>query len=205
MKLYVARHGETDWNSEHRMQGWIDIPLNATGLLQAETLADRLQEAGIKPCRIYASPLIRARQTAAPMAERTGLTVTLLDGLKEIGFGEWEGLIYNDETSARDPEVYAAWRADRYRNAAPGGENCETVIGRLVPAMRRILDDGDGTVLVVMHGAVLKTLYFAVNGLDFSDFATVPVIGNGDYMEFDPAAVRRFVDRYAGMAEANGF
>lgn len=196
MKLYVARHGETDWNSEHRMQGWIDIPLNATGLGQAEALAGRLTEAGIKPERIYASPLTRARQTAAPVAERAGLTVTLLDGLKEIGFGEWEGLIYNDEIAARDPEIYAAWRADRYRNAAPGGENCRTVIDRLAPAMKRILDDGEGTVLIVMHGAVLKTLYFAVNGLDFKDFATVPVIGNGEYTEFDPEAVRRFADRY---------
>lgn len=197
MKLYVARHGETDWNSEHRMQGWIDIPLNAVGLEQAETLADRLTEAGIRPDRIYASPLTRARQTAAPMAERAGLPVILLDGLKEIGFGEWEGLIYNDEIAARDPDIYAAWRADRYHNAAPGGENCQTVIGRLVPAMKRILDDGDGTVLVVMHGAVLKTLYFAVNGLDFLQFASIPVIGNGDYMEFDPEAVARFVARYA--------
>lgn len=197
MKLYVARHGETDWNSEHRMQGWIDIPLNAVGLEQAETLAGRLTEAGIRPDRIYASPLTRARQTAAPMAERAGLPVILLDGLKEIGFGEWEGLIYNDEIAARDPDIYAAWRADRYHNAAPGGENCQTVIGRLVPAMKRILDDGDGTVLVVMHGAVLKTLYFAVNGLDFLQFASIPVIGNGDYMEFDPEAVARFVARYA--------
>ena len=197
MKLYVARHGETDWNSEHRMQGWIDIPLNAVGLEQAETLAGRLTEAGIRPDRIYASPLTRAGQTAAPMAERAGLPVILLDGLKEIGFGEWEGLIYNDEIAARDPDIYAAWRADRYHNAAPGGENCQTVIGRLVPAMKRILDDGDGTVLVVMHGAVLKTLYFAVNGLDFLQFASIPVIGNGDYMEFDPEAVARFVARYA--------
>lgn len=197
MKLYVARHGETDWNSEHRMQGWIDIPLNAVGLEQAETLAGRLTEAGIRPDRIYASPLTRAGQTAAPMAERAGLPVILLDGLKEIGFGEWEGLIYNDEIATRDPDIYAAWRADRYHNAAPGGENCQTVIGRLVPAMKRILDDGDGTVLVVMHGAVLKTLYFAVNGLDFLQFASIPVIGNGDYMEFDPEAVARFVARYA--------
>lgn len=196
MKLYVARHGETAWNTEHRMQGWVDVPLNETGLQQAEELKNRLAAAGIVPGRIYASTLMRAMQTAMPVATQYGLPVTQLDGLKEVGFGAWEGMIYNDEIRAYDPELYAAWRADRFHVSPPGGENCMTVIERLAPAMRRILDDGDGTVLVVMHGSVLKTLLFAVNDMPFEQFASVPVVGNGEFIELDCEAVRRFTERY---------
>ena len=195
-RLYFARHGETDWNVAFRMQGHTDIPLNATGLKQAEALAVHLEEAGIRPDRIYSSPLRRAMQTAQPTAERTGLPVTPLEGLMEICYGEWEGLRYDEEIRALDPAFHTLWLSNRYLYAPKGGETGQEALYRLAPAIRRVLEDGEGTALIVMHGAILKTMLFVLRGIPFSEFRDVPTIGNGEYMELDWAEAERFVREY---------
>jgi probable phosphoglycerate mutase len=94
LTLHLVRHGETDWNAEGRMQGSVDIPLNATGLGQAEAAADALADRPI--ATVIASDLSRARSTAAAIAARHGLEVVTDPRLRERDFGVVEGKLYVD-------------------------------------------------------------------------------------------------------------
>jgi probable phosphoglycerate mutase len=87
--LLLIRHGETDWNAEHRWQGHADVPLNARGRDQAKALAEELAPEGVDA--IYASDLSRARDTAEIVGERLGVPVVLDPDLREIDVGSWDG------------------------------------------------------------------------------------------------------------------
>lgn len=109
MNLYFVRHGQTDWNVEHRTQGWTDIPLNETGIKQAESLRDKLAQLGPKIDAVYASPLQRARRTAE-IATDGNYKIILDDRLKERNCGEFEGkpresIFNNYNIDFLDPEV----------------------------------------------------------------------------------------------------
>lgn len=93
-KIYLIRHGETEANKTFQFQGHIDNPLNSKGLCQAAALGQHYENIVLD--EIYSSSMQRARQTAAPLAEAHGLTVQPLDELKEVCFGEWEGLSYDE-------------------------------------------------------------------------------------------------------------
>ena len=97
-RLYLIRHGETDSNKSFRFQGQTDIELNEKGLAQAELLAEHFKN--IRLDAVYSSSLTRARQTAAPLAAVHGLEVQPVEDIKEIAFGEWEGLTYNQINDA---------------------------------------------------------------------------------------------------------
>lgn len=151
-RLLLARHGQTDHNRAGRMQGQIDIPLNAVGLGQARALARSLEAS--PPDVIVASPLQRAYVTATTVGERLGLRVTTDEGLLERGFGQWEGLT-GDEIRRGWPEEYEAWR--ERRNVAGVGMETRTEVARRVgAACRHHLGSHDGdTVLIVAHGAAI--------------------------------------------------
>lgn len=89
MRIILVRHGQTKWNSEGRVQGRTDIPLNARGMAQAEAVGEWLS--GRKIDAVYASPLMRAHDTAKAIADRQGVCVKLLGEMIEIDFGLWEG------------------------------------------------------------------------------------------------------------------
>ena len=94
MNLFFARHGETDWNRQKRIQGSADTDLNESGVAQAALLAQHLETNGIRPERIYTSRQKRALQTAQIAAETLGVACVVRDGLEEIHFGLWEGLTW---------------------------------------------------------------------------------------------------------------
>ena len=108
MHIYLMRHGQTDWNIVHRMQGRSDIPLNATGLKQAKTAAHGMDKLPID--RILTSPLRRARQTAQAVAVGRGIPVLVEEGIVEMAFGALEGQLLSDfpacECIFSDPEHY---------------------------------------------------------------------------------------------------
>ncbi len=87
--FYYRRHGETDWNREGRLQGWTDIPLNATGMEQARAAKSAFH--GVDIQNVCASPLSRARETASIVNDAIGAPLREIDELQEVGFGEWEG------------------------------------------------------------------------------------------------------------------
>jgi probable phosphoglycerate mutase len=157
--VLAVRHGETAWNRESRIQGHLDIPLSPLGLAQAQRLAQAL--AGEPLDAIYASDLVRARQTAAAVAERVGLPVQEDAGLRERGFGCFEGLSWS-EIESRWPEQAQRWKRRDPDFGAEGGERLRDFYARAVGAVERLAQAHPGqTLLVVAHGGVMDCLYRA--------------------------------------------
>lgn len=146
--ILFARHGETDWNLERRVQGHADRPLNETGRTQAEALADDL--AGTTLDAVYSSDLGRALETARIVGRRLGLPVTALPALRERHFGTWEGLT-DSEVLARFPQAREGPWGD--------GETTDEMSERVLGALRRIATEHPGgTVLVVGHVGPLRAM-----------------------------------------------
>jgi 2,3-bisphosphoglycerate-dependent phosphoglycerate mutase len=170
-RLLIVRHGRTAWNSDGRFQGQLDIPLDEVGQSQAAAVAHRL--ASERPLAIYASDLSRAWQTArwiqnaiteASQPDPTPPLV-LEPRLREMHFGEWQGLTYA-EIQACQPEALAAWEANWLTNAPPGGETLAQLVERVQAVYREILAaHPDGTVLIVGHGGALQALLCLALGL----------------------------------------
>lgn len=164
IRLLLVRHGVTLWNAQRRYQGHTNVPLSEWGLRQAEALADRL--AGEEIHAAYASDLQRAWETAHKLAAPHGLEVKQAAPLREIHFGDWEGLSY-DEIERRYPQEMAAWRSDPMRSAPPGGETLAEVSDRVRKVAAGLeADHQEETVLVVAHGGVLQVLLCTLLGLE---------------------------------------
>lgn len=164
LELYFLRHGQTDFSLENRFCGSIDPPLNAIGLRMATAFAHRHAPTGF--AAIWCSPSIRAQQTAAALADRTGLTPLVDEGLREMSYGEWESLRH-DDVKARWPDAYAWWAGDVASRGTPGGETAFQVAARAAPVVERIrAAHPEGRVLVVSHKATLRILMCALLGMD---------------------------------------
>jgi len=162
--LFLARHGETEWNREGRWQGKTDIPLSDAGRAQARTLGASLAGRGI--VEVHASDLQRASETAQIIAGVLGIGAFNVDArLRERGFGCFEGFT-REECAAHHPEAWARYLADR-RSTPPGGEPQLEVAARIVAALSEIARTpraaGEAT-LVVSHGGTIRTFINEVTG-----------------------------------------
>jgi probable phosphoglycerate mutase len=156
-RILAIRHGQTAWNADNRIQGHTDIALDALGEWQAERLAQALGEEELEV--LYSSDLMRARQTAAPLAARKGLALHLDSGLRERGFGEFEGLSFA-QIEQHWPEQAAAWRRRDPDFGARGGEVLRDFRDRVVAAVERLARAHRGqSIALVTHGGVLDLLY----------------------------------------------
>jgi 2,3-bisphosphoglycerate-dependent phosphoglycerate mutase len=159
------RHGETDWNRQQRFQGQIDVPLNAAGRAQAALLAAHLGP-GARTDSFFSSDLMRAQQTAAPLAAAWGATPLLHAGLREQAFGVLEGL---DAPTIREqhPELWSRWLEHGADFALPGGgESLRAFHRRVLDAVRELAEaNADRSLTVVTHGGVLDMLWRTAHGL----------------------------------------
>jgi 2,3-bisphosphoglycerate-dependent phosphoglycerate mutase len=163
-RVLLLRHGQTAWNAEQRIQGQLDVPLNAVGRWQAQRLAETLADEDISV--LYSSDLQRTRQTAAPLALALGLDVSLHAGLRERGFGSFEGRTYK-EIDAAWPEHATLWRQRDLHYQPGGGEALITFNARSVSAVLGLVSAHPGqTVAIVSHGGVLDCLYRAAVRID---------------------------------------
>lgn len=186
MRVYFARHGETDWNALKHIQGSRDIPLNATGRAQAQLLADRLAAQGARIARVYTSQLCRAVETAETVAARFGCGCEVLPGLAEIDFGDWEGMSWS-EVRESDPAVFKHFQENRRTQRPPHGESCQDALDRLLPDVGRVLrlaDPKDGEILILTHSAVLKAFLCRLNGTPFSSISGAYTLGNAEFLTF---------------------
>ena len=176
-RIVFWRHGRTTWNAEHRFQGQTDIPLDDTGVAQAERAAAML--ASLEPSRIISSDLQRALATAEPLARLTGLPVIADVGLRETFAGEWEGLTRPELESGYGDELQR-WSSDPDFRAGRSGETRIEVAERVTAAVQRGLDDlGPGSVLIVAtHGGAARAGIGAILGLPPEHWAVLGVLTN---------------------------
>ena len=172
IKIYLIRHGLTETNKQQRFVGWSDVPLAPEGFLQVERLAERLAEklAAEPIAGFYSSDLLRAKQTAEAIGNRLGLEPVTSLMLREINFGDWEMLTY-DEISSGYGEELKLWFEDPYFNTPPRGENFTTVCLRF----RSYIDEitagiTEGAFIIVSHGgAITSFLHYCRDGNQKSD------------------------------------
>jgi probable phosphoglycerate mutase len=160
-ELIVMRHGETDWNRQHRFQGQIDVPLNATGRAQAERLAQRLADEAFDV--VVSSDLQRARSTAELAAGGRDIVCEPL--WREQSFGVLEGL---DAPTIieRHPQLWAHWLRQDADYALPEGESVRAFHARVLQALQRLVQQHPGAkVAVFTHGGVLDMLWRAARTL----------------------------------------
>lgn len=174
--LLLVRHGQTEWNAANRVQGQTNSDLTELGRAQAEAVAQFLaaetpsmRSWSQRPTALYASDLDRTQQTAAPLAERLGMAPVLDPRLREMHFGELEGLTWG-ELEAKFPEVsMRLWgSASDPERTAPGGESRVGMHRRSLGALEEIGARHPGeTVAVVTHGGVISFFIRAVLGIPF--------------------------------------
>lgn len=158
MKIYLIRHGQTDWNIQGKIQGSHDIPLNETGCRQAQRLAKGMSSHTVK--RIFASPLVRAAETAKILGKEKKVDVCFMQKLVEVEFGKWEGLTWT-EIKKEYPMEYEQWCLDSAKATPPGGEIQSEIMKRCTEALNEIINltGGQEDTAIVSHGATLAHLF----------------------------------------------
>ncbi|HLU72084.1 MAG TPA: histidine phosphatase family protein [Nonomuraea sp.] len=197
--LVLVRHGETVWHAENRYAGISDIELTPRGHEQAGQLAAWAAGAGLTA--VWASTLSRARITAAGAAEAAGLEVRVDGRLRELGFGEAEGLTAA-EMRERFPEARAAFEADPGRHPLPGGEDPAAAADRFTAALRDIAAASPGgRVLVVAHTTAIRIALCRLIGVPLGAYRRLfPRLDNCALTELrlygDPADPRAAILQY---------
>jgi 2,3-bisphosphoglycerate-dependent phosphoglycerate mutase len=183
--IWFIRHGETDWNAAHRMQGLTDIPLNAVGLAQADALVPLLVQSHREApfAALYATPLTRSLQTAGPVAAAIGLPVGIVADLQERAFGIIEGEPYDTVRSGigRTPELtvvaQALYARDPNYLPPPGdsgdGETLQHFYDRVVRGALFLAAQHPGAkIAIVVHGGVLDCLWRWAHGVGLKPHRT---------------------------------
>ena len=182
LHLYIARHGETDWNVQHKLQGMTDIPLNENGRKQAVALAESLK--GVHLDAIYSSTLSRSRDTAQTVAAKT-MTVKSLDGLRERNYGHFQG------GSDANPEYVK--RMNVWDDRLDDGESLNQLLARAKDSLAQIRREHPaGNVLIVAHRITNQMLLRAL--LDLTPEQAVKITQDNDevyLVELDPGAKPR--------------
>ncbi len=174
--ICFVRHGETNWNAERRMQGHIDIPLNANGISQAERLANALIRVKHSFDVIYSSDLERALHTANAVARALSLDVQITPRLRERNVGKLQGLLLA-EAPVLLPEIWQRHIARELDHDLGGGESIRTFHQRMQDILELFLNEHRGqSVLAVSHGGSLDMIYRIVTqqALDAERVAVVP-------------------------------
>jgi broad specificity phosphatase PhoE len=163
-RVILVRHGQTEWNRVERFRGQADVPLNQTGLAQAEATGLRVASEW-QPAGVYSSPLSRAVKTAEAIARHFTLPVLLHPGLADIDYGEWQGLT-PEEARQRWPEAIDAWYNAPQAARIPGGESLDDLRARAMAAVNELVARHDGqTIVLVGHTVINRVILLGILGL----------------------------------------
>jgi probable phosphoglycerate mutase len=164
--LLLIRHGETEWNTLGKFQGCTDIDLSEDGIKQARLLNNRLKG---NFDYIYASPLSRAFETARILASDVDKEVIVAPEIREINFGEWEGLTVH-EIAKKYPEVFKAWRTDKSESYICGGDSSiHNATNRAKSCILDIVSKHKGEkIVIVAHGGIIKAGLIGIFGWDMT-------------------------------------
>lgn len=176
MKIYVTRHGETDWNVEGRMQGSKNSNLTELGKSDAIKLGYSLKNTNID--YIYTSPLTRAYDTAMLIKGNRDIPLEIYEDLKEMNFGIWEGMHSNDVIKEYKEEYYRFWN-EPHLYKPNGGETFDELIKRVDNVLIDLASQKKGeTILIVTHTIVIKAIYAILKRYEVKDFWNPPYINN---------------------------
>lgn len=183
MKLYMLRHGQTDWNLQYKIQGGVDIPLNDTGIQMAKDAHDKYLNIPFEIC--YVSPLSRAQVTADIVVGDRGIDIITDERLREMSFGEYEG----DASIYQRPNhpLYKFFKSPADYKDAPTAEKIEALYARTGEFLDDVIRPLKGKyehVLVVGHGAMNLSIINRVLEVPFSEFWT-HMMGNCEIVELD--------------------
>ncbi|GLC30611.1 histidine phosphatase family protein [Clostridium omnivorum] len=176
MRLYLTRHGQTEWNLERRMQGWKDSPLTELGISNAKALGKHLKDVNFS--EIYSSSVQRAVRTAELVRGDKDIPIILDDNLREIGVGDWEGQVVEDIKQNYAEEYGNFWKKPHLYKR----DNVETfhdVQERAVKVVKEIVEKHKGTddnVLIVTHTITLKSIMAYFEGRDIEKLWEPPYI-----------------------------
>lgn len=162
MRIYLVRHGETQWNVERRMQGWGDSALTSLGEDQALKHGELLNRERVS--KIFASDLGRVRQTVSLIQERCTADMRFDANLRECNMGQWEGQRVEDIQQEWQVE-YGRWRQDNERNSPPDGESINDLKLRVAKVLDSVTHNGDSRVAFVTHGITTRVLLDLLVGL----------------------------------------
>jgi probable phosphoglycerate mutase len=176
-QFVLVRHGETEWHAENRYAGVSDISLTARGLEQAQQLAAWAETAGL--AAVWTSTLTRAQLTATACAEAIGVRLNVDERLRELDFGQAEGLT-RAEMHEQFPEALQAFRADPVTDHLPGGEDPTEAVRRFTGCLYDLVDRyPDDRVLVVAHTTAIRLALCELIGVPLRDYRRIfPSVGN---------------------------
>lgn len=174
MRIYLLRHGETDWNLQGRCQGVSDLDLNGRGKQQAADIAEVLR--GERIDALYSSHLRRALRTAEAIRRSHHLAVRVDGDFRELNQGELEGLTFSDIRSAH-PAFIKLWRSEPAELQIPGGERLIDVERRAWKGLERIARShaSDETVVVVSHNFPILTILCRISRTPLNDYRSFHV------------------------------
>jgi probable phosphoglycerate mutase len=175
IRVVLWRHGQTDWNVENRFQGHSDIPLNKVGHYQASEAAKVL--AALRPDRIISSDLIRAQETAAPLASLTDIKVEINPNLRETDGGLWEGKLAS-ENRATHGELFANWYEGGDEPAGVTGERRSDVAKRAVAVIEKETTNFSGTIVFVTHGGTVRSVLGSILKLPIAQWGVIGGLSN---------------------------
>ncbi len=191
--IYIARHGQTDWNVQERIQGHSDIPLNQRGEGQATELGQRLSD--INFAAIYSSDLIRAHRTAELIIAERQLHIATTKALRERNFGALEGKHGHEYPETFDRYVALAEAERKSYRLAEGAESDNELTGRLITFLREIaLAHSGQNVLVVSHGGAMRYLLMHLGYAPFEELWKPGLFGNTSYIKLRSDGIEFFID-----------
>jgi broad specificity phosphatase PhoE len=181
LEIILARHGQTEFNAKEIFRGRVDVPLNETGLKQAQLLGEYLSAEKIDA--VYSSPLKRAVKTAEAIAGYQKLKVNVAPNLNDIDCGQWQGMPVAD-VKEKYPDIYQDWLDTPEQVRLPGGESLADVRSRALPFVEdAVIRCKEGRIVIVSHRVVHKVLVCALLTLDNSLFWSFKI---------DTAGITRF-------------
>lgn len=168
MKLFLIRHGQTDWNIKGEIQGSCDIELNVTGIKQAEELSNKILEGKYKFSKIYSSPQRRAVKTAEILSKVTNVEYISMEGLEKINLGEWQGLSWA-QVKEKYPTEYKEWHVNPRYTKPPKGESYQDMLQRVLISIHKIIDENCDDVVIVTHSAVIMCIQCYLTNTPFDE------------------------------------
>lgn len=172
MKIYIIRHGETEWNKVCRLQGHSDVPLNENGIQVAKLTAEGMKDISFD--RVFTSPLIRAAETARIIVGDRQIPVIVEPRLQEISFGSLEGLVHRPEAGIiGDVQLVNFFEHPEQYVCPESGESIEQLMKRTSTFLREVIHTEayeQETILIACHGAALRGLLSAVKPIPIADF-----------------------------------